>query len=70
MGANQSATLTRSDYYRETAKSLRDRAAGVKFPESREELCALAAEYERLAEFTEDQPFEASIPDQPDFTPD
>jgi hypothetical protein len=45
------ATLTGADYYRETARSLRDRASTMKSAESRDELHALAAEYERLAEF-------------------
>ena len=45
------AALKRANHYRDTAKSLRERVSALKLEEARDELHALAAEYERLAEF-------------------
>jgi len=43
----------RATSYRDAAKDLRVRASTVKHPKVRDEMCALAAEYERLAECAE-----------------
>jgi len=42
---------TRADYYRQMAQSLRERVSTLKVFEARNEFRALAAEYERLADF-------------------
>jgi hypothetical protein len=43
--------VMRAYQYKETAKSLRERAPNLKGAEARSELRALAREYERLADF-------------------
>jgi len=53
MRAKAPVALTQAHHYRETAKSLRERAHALKFSEARDELQALAAEYERLADFAQ-----------------
>jgi len=53
MRTKAAGVLTREHHYRETAKSLRQRAHALKFSEARDELHALAAEYERLADFVQ-----------------
>ena len=47
------APLVPPEYYRETAKSLRQLAAEFKSEEVRAEVLALAADYDRLADFVE-----------------
>jgi hypothetical protein len=45
--------LTPADHYRETARGLREQAHVWKSLKARDELLALAGEYERLADFVQ-----------------
>jgi hypothetical protein len=45
--------VTGANHYRDRAKSLRERASAANLQEARDELQALASEYERLADFVQ-----------------
>jgi hypothetical protein len=55
--------IERATYYRGIAGALRDRAMSMPSNEHRDELCAVASDYERLAEFVESIPAAEPISD-------
>ena len=55
--------VRRAEYYLQTARSLRERAPAMRYREARDELCAVALEYDRLARFVElKKPLDAGAP--------
>ena len=75
MTDNHTSQPTRADFYREAATKIRARAAKSMSVESRDALCSLAADYERLANYVESFWGSSAVPEtwsvevSPDWEP-